>query len=466
MVQIETKIQNKKNSLPHSPLNYNEIVHYLDSNWSVTTSLLAISQLDEHFEFISKKMDTAIISGTSGKSTTIHFTCKLFQEEGLKVGAFYTPHTQSYNERFCINNEQISNKSFTDLANKVIQVAQNKNINTSTKDILTMMALIFFKENDVNLCLLENSGTFALDPVLYCQAKIAAITRVVPLTAQYDTAAVFSNIMNIITPETYFVSADQIKQNIQIMHQLVESKGGIWSMPIRKLTPLVYPFEQLHGRCAALAERIAHLYIDNFLHKNKSGVITESLLNKPKGLRGRPTLEAKKISELNPKKTLEEFWTKTATTLPYRFQVIKNDAPLVLLDNADSIDSLTNLFLGVRLLAYKQQFKNISLIIGSHEGQFEDEDFIKQIRYFSKKTAGIIALCPIKETIGEKAKASWNEQHMVNATKAAKIKTKSYKSFDESFTQLKKTHNDHNSLIVITGSHAIISEYLNYQEVV
>ena len=39
-------------------------------------------------------------------------------------------------------------------------------------------------------------------------------------------------------------------------------------MPIRKLAPLAYPFEQLHGRCAALAERICQIYVDDFLHES------------------------------------------------------------------------------------------------------------------------------------------------------------------------------------------------------
>ena len=54
MVQIDTKAQNKKNSLLQSPRTYNEIVHYLDTHWSNTTNLVAISQLDENFGFPSK----------------------------------------------------------------------------------------------------------------------------------------------------------------------------------------------------------------------------------------------------------------------------------------------------------------------------------------------------------------------------------------------------------------------------
>lgn len=465
MVQIDTKVQNKKNSLLQPSRTYNEIIHYLDTHWNNTTSLLAISQLDESFGFPSKKLDIATVSGTSGKSTTIYYTCKLLQEEGLKAGAFYAPHMISYNERFSINNEQISNKVFTDLANKVIQTAEDKKIAASTKDILTMMAILFFKNNDINLAIFENSGTYTLDPVLYCDVKISAVTRIVSNTNHDDTPAAFNNIMIPMTSKTHFISADQNKQNLQIMHQLVESKGSTWLMPIRKLAPLAYPFEQLHGRCAALAERIAHVYSDNFLHENKADIINVSLLNKPKGLRGRPTLEAKKASESGPKKSLELFWNKTTTTLPYRFQLLVNKNSQILLDNADNIDALNNVFLGFRLLSYKQSFKNVSLIIGCHEDQFEDEEFIKEIRYFVKKTPGTIALCPIQPMTGEKSKLSWDVQRIAHLAKTAKIKVKVYKNFEEAFTTTKAISDDHDDLIIITGSQAIVCEYLNYKEV-
>ncbi len=462
MVQIDTKIQNKKTPLLQPVLVYNEIVHYLDTHWNNTTNLVAISQLDESFGFPSKKLDIAMVSGTTGKSTTIHYTGKLLQEEGVKVGAFYTPHIISYNERFTINNEQISHKDFTTLANKVIQTIEDKKIAASSKDILTMMAFLYFNDNNVDLAIFENSGTYTLDPVLYCDVKISAVTRIVPNTTHDDIATAFTNIMIPLTPKTYFVAADQNKQNLQIIHQMVESKGSNWSMPIRKLAPLAYPFEQLHGRCAALAERISQIYSDNFLHKNKADIVSSSLLTKPKGLRGRPTLEAKKASDSYPKKSLELFWNQTTTTLPFRFQLLDHKKPMILLDNADNVDALSNLFLGFRLLAYKQQFKNISLIIGCHIDQFENEEFIKEIRYFVKKTTGNIALCPIQTVPGEKSKASWNVQKIAQTIKHAKIKAKTYQSFTEAFKAITTDNNDPKNLIIISGSQAIVNEYLNY----
>ena len=61
------------------------------------------------------------------------------------------------------------------------------------------------------------------------------------------------------------------------MAEQVASRQGLWEMPIRKLAPLSYPFEQLHGRCAALAERICQIYVDDFLAESTIVLNTTSL---------------------------------------------------------------------------------------------------------------------------------------------------------------------------------------------
>src|SRR4029077_4958042 len=98
------------------------------------------------------------------------------------------------------------------------------------------------------------------------------------------------------------------------------ARGGHWAMPIRKLVALEYPFEQLHGRCAALAERASQLFVEHVVVKD-SLYSANSFLTKPKGQRGRPTTEAKRVMELNPKRTLEDFWkSEPLATVAGKFQ--------------------------------------------------------------------------------------------------------------------------------------------------
>ena len=108
--------------------NYNEVVEFLDANWvheqPTEKSFALITKLDQALKNSSKNLKAILIGGTNGKGLTIHFATKLFQEEKITSGAFYSPHILSYNERFAINDETISNKTFTELANDVINTAE------------------------------------------------------------------------------------------------------------------------------------------------------------------------------------------------------------------------------------------------------------------------------------------------------------------------------------------------------
>jgi folylpolyglutamate synthase/dihydropteroate synthase len=169
------------------------------------------------------------------------------------------------------------------------------------------------------------------------------------------------------------------------------------------------------------------------------------------------------MAEMHPKQSIEAFWNDVTTPLASRFQLVPDTKPAILLDNADNLDALSNTFLGYRLLAYKQSFKSTSVIMGCYQDQFEDEAFIKQIRYFVKKCGISLALCPIQPTAGEYNKPSWDTQKIAHLAKAAKIKLKTYKNFSDAFTAVKHNHEDRNHLVIITGSQAIVTEYLKLQ---
>ena len=59
---------------------------------------------------ISKKIDTILVSGTNGKSLTLHFAAKLLKEEGFKVGLSYSNHILTYNKRISTDAQLIKIK--------------------------------------------------------------------------------------------------------------------------------------------------------------------------------------------------------------------------------------------------------------------------------------------------------------------------------------------------------------------
>lgn len=443
--------------------NYNEVVEFLDAHWTKQRSDLSVmQQLDNGLGTLSQKVNTIIIDGTNGKSLTAHFTGKLLSEENLSVGIFSSPHILTYNERFIINNESISNKIFTDIANEVINYAESVNLTPNSFEILTMMALIYFHNNNVDVALLETDKQGKNSPVHICTPKIIAITRIADpelLENSDEIGLIIEQAVAAVKPNVHVVSADQSKLNLQAMQLRVEEKGGIWMMPIRKLAPLAYPFEQLHGRCAALAERIAHSYINGFSAASNNEALNASLLSKQKGQRGRPTLEAKRLLELNPKKTLDQFWREAGSSLPGRFQLLDKEKPTILLDNASNLDALKNILLGARLLHYQRSLKGLSIILGFNDESINRSELLKTLRYFFKKTSGQVILCPVKPLPGQNQSVSWDIEKMTNEIKSMKIKARSAKNLKEALEAARDTVDERNGLVIVTGSTNIISQF-------
>ncbi len=446
--------------------SYNEVIEFLDSRWSVPVdkSLERIKKLDSALKSPSK-LNTIFVSGTNGKSLTINFISQLLKEDGLSVGSLYSPHILTYNERISLDNETISNKLFTEIANEVINTAESLDIKAHASEILTMLALVYFKKNNADVAVLEVNNNSSWDPVNICLPKVLAITRVTSITGEESNDEVkekIKQIAEISKPECWVISADQSKINLQIIEEQVISKGANWAMPIRKLVTLSYPFEQLHGRCAALAERCAQIFVEKFLNDDAT-VVSDSLLVRPKGQRGRPTLEIKRQSELNPRRTLEHFWKEVVNTLPGRFQLLDKEKPTLLLDSANNVDALSNVLLGIRLLHYQRSLKGLTIIIGCEDDSLQNPEFLKLIRYFFKKTSGQVIFCPVEKSIYNKASNAFNLEKLTNDVKNVKVKAKSAKNFSDAFESAKQSVDERHGLVVITGSESIVNEYWNYK---
>lgn len=464
-MNISKQTISKSTTASQKQRNYNEIVEFLDKNWSIkkdAKSLDRIKQLDNVLGSPSQKLKTLHVCGTNGKSLTVHLTSKLLKEEGLKIGIFYSPHILTYNERLVINEETISNKVFTDIANEVINAAEQLNMQPHSYEVLTMMALMYFVQNEVEVALIEVNDNSAYNPTNICNAKVVAITRITANNINTNSEELNSMIvgsMAAVKNATWVVSGDQSKAHLQLMQDLTKKNNGNWAMPIRKLANLPYPYEQLHGRCAALAERIAQLFVEKSLTRSTT-LTSDSLLTKQKGTRGRPTLEVKRHMELNPRKTVEQFWKEEINELPARFQLLEKEKPSILLDIASNYDAFKNLLLGVRLLHYQRSLKGLTIIVGAAKDTLHNEEFLKLIRYFFKKTSGQLLICPIEQPLsGTNESVSWDVEQVTNDVKAMKVKARACKNFEEAFDIAKKSVDERNGLVVITGSRSIINNY-------
>lgn len=449
----------KQDCLQSSRLSYDEVVSFLNNHWKKPIAG-TIQKINFLLGSLSSQLSFITIAGTSGKSTTIYYLTKLFETESLKVGTFTSPHFNFYNERIAINGKSISNDIFTHLANKIFEIIKTNNIPVTSKDFLVAMALLHFKNENVDLVVFEQEETIDYDPITICPPKILGITRIVLQNKELTEKAI-KNILRPISQSTFVTSANQNKSILHNIAQQTKQVSNNWIMPIRKIAPLPYPYEQLHGRCAALAERIAQTYINQII--NLSDLKTKSsLLRITKKQRGRPSLVSKKNTNYS-NKTIEHFWKTTTIAIPHHFQKIEHSQYTILLDAASSIDAFQNLLLGIRLLNYEKPFKSVSFLLSSYHEQFCEQEFIKTVRYFFKKVSSQLILCPIENAIGEQTGVSADLEKFAILMQHAKIKVITYKNFKTAFELTTKKLHDPQDLFVITGSQAIISEYWKYK---
>ena len=121
------------------------------------------------------------VTGTNGKGSTIAFMRELFVAHGKTVGTFTSPHIVSIHDRICINREPISDEDFIRLADQVKAMEQRlleTHDQLSFFELLTLIALLYFKEQKVDLVLLEVGIGGLLDTTNVVTGEIAIITSI------------------------------------------------------------------------------------------------------------------------------------------------------------------------------------------------------------------------------------------------------------------------------------------------
>ena len=124
---------------------------------------------------------TIHVTGTNGKGSTIAFMRRLFAGHGRKTGSFTSPHMISIHDRICINGQPIASADFIRLGQEVQKMEQEllkSHDQLSYFEILTLIAFLYFKEQEVDLALIEVGIGGLLDTTNVITGDIAVISSV------------------------------------------------------------------------------------------------------------------------------------------------------------------------------------------------------------------------------------------------------------------------------------------------
>ena len=118
------------------------------------------------------------VAGTNGKGSTCKIINQILIEAGYKVGLFTSPHVFNYEERFTVNNEEISSYVLDKLVNSIDELAKNNKIELSEFELLTAVAFYYFFIKQVDYLVLETGLGGLYDATNVVKPVSVAITDI------------------------------------------------------------------------------------------------------------------------------------------------------------------------------------------------------------------------------------------------------------------------------------------------
>ena len=140
-----------------------------------------------------KAFRSVLVAGTNAKGSTACFLQALLVSNGYKTGLFTSPHLVLINERIRINDKLISDDDFA----RVMAVVKKESLNKLTFfEVLTVLAIVFFADEKVNVAVFEVGLGGRLDAVNVLPAILSVITPV-----DIDHCALLGNDISVIAGE-------------------------------------------------------------------------------------------------------------------------------------------------------------------------------------------------------------------------------------------------------------------------
>ena len=116
------------------------------------------------------------VAGTNGKGSTCAMIASILHASGKNVGLYTSPHLIRFNERIRINGYPIPDKQIITFMKKVSLVVQE--IESTFFETTTAMAFDYFKEQKVDVAVIETGLGGRLDSTNVIKPKVTAISHI------------------------------------------------------------------------------------------------------------------------------------------------------------------------------------------------------------------------------------------------------------------------------------------------
>ncbi len=351
---IRPKPAPKRPSQPS--FDYEKYLNDLD-RLGIKLGLTRINKLLAALGNPQKKVKTIHVVGTNGKSSTARMISAILGSQGLKAGAYLSPHLVSFNERFLINGKDIPEPKLEKLILEVRDKAEEVNKRSRSSgpltqfEILTAAAFLYFHQQKVDCAVIEAGLGGRYDATNVIDSKVQVLTNI----ELEHTDLLGKNIPAILKEKTAVIPE---KGNVvlgALSEEALKEALKVCKGKHAKISTLGEEFSLLKGR----GEKF-----DVWTPKSQYSDLELTLFGQYQRTNCAVALQA---AELFLRKELDEKKLKRGLmriTIPGRLEIIEW-RPLVILDGAHNpsgiaelIESLTPLVTGKRIIGVASILKD------------------------------------------------------------------------------------------------------------
>ena len=195
------------------------IQNLLEEKPKVKTKNQSVEKMKRIMEKLGNPQDNLKyihVTGTNGKGSVIEMLNSILTKANLKVGKFISPHLICYNERISINGEYIRDEEIQEIFEEVQPIIEDENIELNFFEFFTMIALIYFYKQNVDIVLMEVGFGGLYDSTNIIHPMISVISSI-----GYDHMKVLGNTLEEIARQ----KAGIIKENSETVY--IEQKLNI-----------------------------------------------------------------------------------------------------------------------------------------------------------------------------------------------------------------------------------------------
>ncbi|MFK5970934.1 MAG: bifunctional tetrahydrofolate synthase/dihydrofolate synthase [Candidatus Marithrix sp.] len=142
----------------------------------IELGLNRVRTVAERLNLLTPNFPIVIVAGTNGKGSSVTLLDAMLTANNMRVGRYTSPHLLHYNERICIARTEASDVQICQAFTTIETVRAE--ISLTFFEFATLAAMVLFKQNKVDIAILEVGLGGRLDAVNIFDADVALITTI------------------------------------------------------------------------------------------------------------------------------------------------------------------------------------------------------------------------------------------------------------------------------------------------